>query len=134
MANKIQSGGITVELESPDDALLVEAYGDGGFRLIEKRVEGSIFVNGEGFFPIAAQSFDALTTDEIDAAIATLNEPEILLIGTGETMQLLPKRLRMHLEAKNIGFDVMSTGAAARTYNVLKIENRRVLAILIQVS
>lgn len=133
MTNKVKSGGITVELESPDDALLVEAYGDGGFRLIEKRVEGSIFVNGDGFFPIAAQTFDTLTADQIDTAIVTLDEPEILLIGTGETMQLLPKSLRVHLESKSIGFDVMSTGAAARTYNVLKIEGRRVLAILIQV-
>lgn len=133
MADKVQSGGITVELESPDDTLLVEAYGGGGFRLIEKRVEGSIFVNGEGFFPIDAHAFEALTINEIDAALETVNALEILLIGTGETMQLLPKALRLHLESKSIGYDVMSTGAAARTYNVLKIEGRRVLAILIQV-
>lgn len=131
--SKYKSSGFSVELESPDDALLVEAYGDGGFRLLERRVEGSIYVTGDGFFPVEAQTFADLTTDHLDRVIAAIESPEILIIGTGANMEMLPKHLRLHLVERGVGYDVMSTGAAARTYNVLKIEGRRVLALLIQV-
>lgn len=133
MADKIQSGGITVELESPNDVLLVEAYGDGGFRLMERRVEGSVFVVGTGFFPFVPTELSEIDTSHIDEVITRHGVPEILLIGTGEEMCLLPKALRLHLDSRDIGYDVMSTGAAARTYNVLAIEGRRVAAILLQV-
>ncbi len=133
MAEHIQSSGISVKLESPDDTLLVEAYGDGGFRLMGRRVEGSVFVRESGFFPFAANALAALTAAHIDEILAEHGVPEILVIGTGADMALLPKALRLHLDQNNIGYDVMSTGAAARTYNVLTIEGRNVAAILLQV-
>lgn len=125
---------MSVKLESAEDVLLVEAYGDGGFRLMGRRVEGSIFVLHSGFFPFDADALAALTPAHIDAVLAEHGQPEILLIGTGEAMALLPKALRLHLDKNNIGYDVMSTGAAARTYNVLAIEGRSVSAILLKVD
>jgi len=111
----------------------VEAYGDGGFRLMGRRVEGSVFVRESGFFPFAFDELDALTADAIDQALAPHETPEILIIGTGINMALLPKELRLHLDKNGIGYDVMSTGAAARTYNVLTIEGRNVAALLLRV-
>lgn len=133
MADKIQSSGISIKLESPEETLLVEAYGDGGFRLMGMRVEGSVFVRESGFFPFAVDEFSALTASDIDQALAPHEMPEILIIGTGPDMALLPKELRRHLDKGGIGYDAMSTGAAARTYNVLTIEGRNVAALLIQV-
>lgn len=133
MADKVQSHGMSVSLESPDGALLVEAYGDGGFRLMGRRVEGSLFVREGGFFPVDVPELAGLGHAHVDALIAEHGMPEILLIGTGETMALLPKALRLHMEEQGIGYDVMSTGAAARTYNVLTIEGRNVAALLLQV-
>lgn len=133
MADHIQSSGISVKLESPDDTLLVEAYGDGGFRLMGRRVEGSLFVRESGFFPFPVDALASLTAAHIDEVLAEHGMPEILVIGTGADMALLPKALRLHLEQNNTGYDVMSTGAAARTFNVLTIEGRNVAAILLQV-
>ncbi len=133
MADKLQSHGMSVTLESPEGVLLVEAYGDGGFRLMERRVEGSLFVKESGFFPVEAEVLADLTPVNIDALVHEHGMPEILLIGTGPSMTLLPKEIRLHLEENNIGYDVMSTGAAARTYNVLAIEGRNVAALLLQV-
>lgn len=133
MAAKYQAPGISVELESPEDALLVESYGAGGFRLMGRRVEGSLFVRESGFFPFPADDLAGLQPGHIDDALAPHAKPEILLIGTGAEMMLLPKPLRLHLEERDIGYDVMSTGAAARTYNVLTIEGRNVAAILLTV-
>ncbi len=133
MTNKVQSHGMSVTLERPEGSLLVEAYGDGGFRLMERRVEGSLFVRESGFFPVDADDLASLNRTHIDSLMAEHGTPEILLIGTGADMALLPRALRLHLEEQGIGYDVMSTGAAARTYNVLTIEGRNVAALLLQV-
>lgn len=133
MTDKVQSHGMSVQLESAEGSLLVEAYGDGGFRLMERRVVGSVYVRPSGFFPFTADDLASLAAEHVDAVIADHGKPEILLIGTGADMALLPKALRLHLEDAGISYDVMSTGAAARTYNVLTIEGRDVAAILLQV-
>ncbi len=133
MADKVQSHGMSVTLESPEGVLLVEAYGEGGFRLMGRRVEGSLFVKETGFFPVEVNELSDVEPATIDGLIAEHGKPEILLIGTGEQMALLPKALRLHLEQESVGYDVMSTGAAARTYNVLTIEGRDVAALLLRV-
>lgn len=58
-------------------------------------------------------------------------QPEVLLIGTGAKQQFItPARLAPIYQA-NIGVECMSSDAAARTYNVLMSEGRRVLALIL---
>ena len=58
-------------------------------------------------------------------------EAEIVLIGTGNDQRFPhPAALRPLIEA-GIGFEVMSTPAACRTYNILVAEDRLVAAGLI---
>ena len=61
-------------------------------------------------------------------------EIELLLVGTGVDVVPLGEALRRRLREAGIRIDVMQTGAAARTYNVLVAENRRVAAALIAVD
>lgn len=133
MTERYQASGVTLSLESPENTLLVEAYGDGGFRLMGRRVEGSLHVNEAGFFPFPPMSLAEITPEQLDAVVAATEGLEILIIGTGADMLLLPKALRIHLEERGIPYDIMSTGAAARTFNVLRLEGRQVAAVLIQV-
>ena len=49
-------------------------------------------------------------------------------------MALLPSKLQTGLRAMGFGIDVMDTGAACRTYNVLIGEERRVAAALLPVD
>lgn len=58
---------------------------------------------------------------------------EFLLLGSGARMQLLPKALRQGLRDAGLVVEVMDTGAACRTYNVLLAEGRRVGAALLPV-
>ena len=58
---------------------------------------------------------------------------EILLIGCGKKQAVLPPKIRMGLKEVGIGLEVMDTGAAVRTYNVLLAEGRRVAAALMMV-
>lgn len=56
---------------------------------------------------------------------------EVVLIGTGDRQQMLPHAIVAPLLQLGIGVEAMSTQAAARTYNILMSEGRRVVAALI---
>lgn len=58
-------------------------------------------------------------------------QPNILLIGTGEVHEFIPLEIYGHLLNESIGVEIMSTGAACRTFNALVAENRNVAAALI---
>lgn len=62
--------------------------------------------------------------------ILSLN-PEVVLLGTGSHLKFpSPEKLSLFLERK-IGIEVMDTGAACRTFNVLVSEGRNAVAALI---
>lgn len=58
------------------------------------------------------------------------DEPELVILGTGEQGVFAPRELTFAFARRRVGLEVMSTGAAARTFNVLAGEGRRVAAIL----
>ena len=58
-------------------------------------------------------------------------KPEIILIGTGETFQLVPASTLAPLYDADIGVECMDTRAACRTYVALTAEHRNVVAALI---
>lgn len=57
--------------------------------------------------------------------------PEVVLIGTGSEQHFLPRDVTRGLLDLGIGVEAMSTQAAARTYNILMAEGRRVVAALL---
>jgi uncharacterized protein len=68
---------------------------------------------------------------EEDFALIAAQRPEVVLLGTGEKQIFPDPRLFRLLTEKNIGVEVMNTGAACRTFNVLTSENRYVVAGLL---
>lgn len=75
------------------------------------------------------QQFTELTSDSFNPVIA-LN-PELIILGTGEKHLFPHPELIEKLIEKKIGFEAMSTGAAARTFNVLLSEGRNVVAAML---
>jgi len=57
--------------------------------------------------------------------------PEVVLVGTGARQRFLAPDILRPLIAAGIGVETMDTRAAARTYNILMAEGRRVVAALI---
>lgn len=57
--------------------------------------------------------------------------PEVVIIGTGHRQQFLPDAVIRPLLAVGIGVEVMTTQAAARTYNILMAEGRRIVVALL---
>ena len=74
-------------------------------------------------------SFDALAAEHF-TALAELGV-EIVLFGTGAKQRFPHPRLTRALMENRIGLEVMDTGAACRTYNILVSEGRSVAAALL---
>jgi uncharacterized protein len=66
-----------------------------------------------------------------DFSAALELEPEVILFGTGATQVFPPATLFTGIMRTGVGFEVMDTAAACRTFNVLAAEGRRVIAALI---
>ena len=67
---------------------------------------------------------------EADFAALLDANPEIIVLGTGPGNIFAPRELVFAMARRGIGFEVMNSAAAARTFNVLGGEDRRVAAIL----
>jgi len=76
----------------------------------------------------APSGFDALR--ERDFTQLLDYEPEIVLLGTGDVQRFPHPRLLAKLGEAHVGVEVMDTGAACRTFNILVAEGRRVAAAL----
>ena len=79
--------------------------------------------------PWAQGGFDALSEDDF-APIAAL-APEIVLLGTGARQRFPHPRVYRALTAAGIGIEIMDSAAAARTYNIIAAEGRRVAAAIL---
>lgn len=121
--------------ESPKNAKdtyqVVEGYGPGRFRISGEVFEHSVLVFPERTIPWAVTQFSDITAESFSDLHAVAQDVEILLLGCGERMALVPQSLRAPLRAEGIVIEPMDTGAAARTFNLLLSEDRKVAAALI---
>lgn len=69
---------------------------------------------------LQAEDLDRLETEAL----------EVLLIGTGASMQLPGREQMALLAGLGVGYELMDTAAACRTYNILAAEGRRVAAAI----
>ena len=113
---------------------MIDAYGNGGFKFAGMSHRGSVLALPDGI-----HAWTATVPQDIDAAVLGAlfalpkGQVELLLVGTGADLVPLAPALRKRLREVGIGSEPMSTGAAARTYNILLGEGRRVAAALLAV-
>jgi uncharacterized protein len=112
----------------------IDAYGNGGFRFADMSHRGSILALPSGIRAWPVQTVQGLSESDLAPVLAESEAVELLLLGTGLDIAPITEALRRRFREARVGLDVMQTGAAARTYNVLVAENRRVAAALIAVD
>ncbi len=112
----------------------IDSFGKGGFRFAGISHRGSLLCLPSGIWawPVAraADIDEAALTQAFDAAA----DIGLLLIGTGQTPWHLPAPLQMRFHTLKISVEVMRTGTAVSTYNILLGEGRRVASALIAVD
>jgi uncharacterized protein len=118
----------------PATSRVIEAYGAGGFRVDGESHRGSVLILPDGVVPWPVVDLAAATIETLQPVIDRRGTVEILLIGCGRHFLMLPPALKRALGDAGLAVDAMDTGAACRTYNVLRAEERRVAAALIAVG
>ena len=73
--------------------------------------------------------FEALSIADFHLALES--DPEVILLGTGLHQRFPDGALIVDILRKGVGFEVMDTAAACRTFNVLASEYRKVVAALL---
>ncbi|MCW5750278.1 MAG: Mth938-like domain-containing protein [Alphaproteobacteria bacterium] len=113
---------------------LINAYGNGGFRVAGVAHAGSILVFPGRTLAWPVARFEDLAPQSLEPVLAEVPRVELLVIGLGPALRRLPDPLRNWSRAAGIAVDGMDTGAACRTFNVLLSEERRAAAALIAVD
>jgi uncharacterized protein len=112
----------------------IDAYGNGGFRFGGLSHRGSLLLLPSGVYGWPIARFEEIGAESFALVFAETEPIDVLLLGCGEAVRLPATALRRAFADRRIGLEAMSTGAAARTYNVLLAELRRVAAALIAVE
>lgn len=109
----------------------LQGYGPGVFTLGGRVHRGGLMILPTGIHTWAPGL--PPVPGDFEALIAAAPEIDVVLVGLGAEIGVLPRETRAALEAAGLGMDVMATPPACRTYNVLLAENRRVAAALLPV-
>ena len=119
---------------TPGAYQVVERYGASKFQISGISYPSSVLVFPERTVSWPVGNFSDIDDDALAPVLAESQAAEgieLLLLGCGPRMQLVNQALRAPLRAAGIVIEPMDTGAAARTFNLLLSEDRRVAAALI---
>lgn len=108
----------------------ITGYGPGWIAVNGQRIERSLLIRPDGVDPAWGPEPGRPLAAEHVAPLATL-AGTVLLLGTGAHQRFPAAALLRPLIEAGIGVEVMDTGAACRTYNILLAEGRDVAAALI---
>jgi uncharacterized protein len=108
----------------------ITGYGPGYVEINQTPYSHPVFLSSNGAiaeWPV--ESFEGLAATHF-AQMVDL-KPELILIGTGARQRFPNPELLKPLISAKIGFEVMNSQAACRTYNILVGEGRQVVLALI---
>ena len=110
-------------------AVLIRSVSSAGIRIGERTFDRTIGLTTDEVLDDWGQK-DIQDLSEEDFSPLLALKPEVILLGTGASNVFPPRELVFSMARRNVGFEVMDSAAAARTYNVLASEGRRVAALL----
>jgi len=119
-------------LDNPDSAYVLRSA-NGQRALVNDRVLTHSFIVSA---QVLLDDWDVrdvreLTPDDLEPLLALA--PEVILLGTGNLQAFPPSAVLAACLTRGIGLEAMTNAAAARTFNVLAGEGRRVVAGFVMV-
>ncbi len=117
-------------LDNGNASYQIKAYRKGSIIVNKQTYNCSILIMPELLIaPWEVDSFESLTSKHFEILLP--HKPQVVLLGTGETSRFPDVEIFSTLIEHKIGFEVMSTAAACRTYMLLMAEGRHVAATLL---
>ncbi len=108
---------------------VVQGFSGGGFS-----VNGVVY-QGVLLTPDRAEQWSPpqiadLAIEHVEPLLAITPTPEFLILGTGRSIVFPPRALLRAIEARGIGVEVMDSRAAARTWGIVRGEQRWIVAAI----
>ncbi len=114
------------------DLNIIQRYGADGFRVSGQNYTGGVLVTADAVTPWSFSGNPMqITLIDLEPLFSMVGSVDVVLLGMGKVAPFLLPDVRRALKEKGLAIDVMDTGAACRTYNVLIAEGRRVAAALL---
>jgi len=124
---------VEFHLDVPQNQFFIRSVSEKGIRVNNDFFIKPFIISGQRIVP----EWNVVSVDDINEASLQVVfdlQPEVVLIGTGNTQIFLPPVTQAHFFRRNLGFEVMTTDAACRTFNVLAAEGREVVAALLPLT
>ena len=117
----------------PTQLQVIRTYGPGRFMIGEREWREPVLVTASFTVPWAVTRADQVAPDNLAPLQKAETPIEFLVLGCGPRSLFIAADIRARLKSAGLALEVLDTGSACRTYNVLLAENRRVAAALVPV-
>lgn len=115
--------------DKPQATYIIQGYGDGWVQIQNETLHAPLIVSAQTLIKDwAVQSFETLTPEQLEPLFAL--KSELILLGHNQAASLASGAVYQALVENGIGFEIMTTDAACRTYTILLSENRSVAVAL----
>ncbi|MGN6236629.1 Mth938-like domain-containing protein [Dyella sp.] len=115
-----------LSLDRPDAFLFVRRTAPGYVTVVDRNIEASFLLAPDRMIEQWPAVDAAAITPDLAAPFFDL-QPELVLLGTGERQRFPPPEFLAAFLRRGVGIEVMDNAAAARTYDLLAGEGRRVV-------
>lgn len=113
------------------DTLAIQSVSNDGIQINDELRTQTVALSPQNIFEDCPDKPVASLTIE-DFSLLLDDKPELVLLGTGDKSEFPPRELVFAFARRGVGLETMDNTAAARTFNVLAGEGRRVAALFIQ--
>lgn len=124
---------VEIHRNTDRSSLLVRSCSPGEIKVNDRAFDQHILLSPEEVIPGWSVGNPAeIAPGDLEAAVAM--QPDLIILGSGDQLVFPPAAVSASLLEQGIGFEVMDTRAACRTYNLLAMDGRSVVAALIQLK
>ena len=119
-----------LNLHVPDTAYFVRRVAPHSVTVVDRELHASFILATDRLIEDwDASDVNSLTPASADPILAL--EPAVVLLGSGAKLRFPPQAVLAAFLTRGVGVEVMDNAAAARTFNVLAQEGRKVVAAFI---
>ena len=119
------------ERNDPASGPLIRGFGADGAFNVDGQPHRSVLLTPVRVIAWEPPALEELAEGDFAELLALEPAPEFLLLGTGPNLRRPPLALVRLLEARGVGIEAMDSRAAARTWGVLRAEERWIAAALL---
>ncbi|MEM8695480.1 MAG: Mth938-like domain-containing protein [Pseudomonadota bacterium] len=122
---------VLLKREHPGSGPMVTGFTGTGFRVDGEVVDSGLWLTPEWSRAWDTSDMKALDAAMLDPLLSIDPLPEFLLLGTGASLRRPTPAFIATVEARHIGVETMDSRAAARSWGLLRSEDRWIVAALL---